>query len=57
MSVSFPWCDECKNLINDESKYCCKAFPNLIPSDILFDNAIKEKKECNNGIGYEPKKI
>jgi hypothetical protein len=53
MSVIFPWCDECKNLIPIDDKYCCKAFPDEIPSYILFDTDIKNKLECNNGYKFE----
>ena len=55
MSVMFPWCDECKNLLPIEDNYCCKAFPNGKPTDILFDKNIKTKNECNKGIKFETK--
>ncbi len=55
MSLIFPWCDECKNLRDIENMYCCKAYPDGIPSNVLFDTGIREKEECKNGIGYAPK--
>lgn len=52
MSVLFPWCDECENLIPKDNKYCCKAFPEGIPSEILFDKHIKSRSECNDGYRF-----
>lgn len=34
---------------------CCDAFPEGRSLDFQYDK-VKEKKECNNGIGYEEKK-
>lgn len=53
MSVTFPWCDECKNLISSDFQYKCKAFPKGIPLNMLFDKGIRDKKECNNGFKFE----
>lgn len=49
---SLPKCDICKNFIvdNDPTKYSCKAFPNGIPDDVIWE---AEEKECNNGIFFE----
>lgn len=57
MSVAFPWCYDCKNLIDDENKYRCKAFPDEIPSNVLFDETIREKENCNNGFKFEEKSV
>ncbi len=48
-------CSECKHRLPkiDGWKACCDAFPNGYPRNFNFDN-LKERKECNNGIGFEP---
>lgn len=48
-------CGECKNRLPkiDGWLACCKAFPNGYPDDFDFRN-LKERDECNNGIGFEP---
>lgn len=50
--TSLPKCDICKHFIvdNDPTKYSCKAFPNDIPDDVIWEN---EEKECCNGIFFE----
>ena len=48
-------CDYCKNCTGFKNGHgICTAFPNGIPYDHM-DKEIDELKECNNGIGYEPK--
>lgn len=50
-------CDNCvhrkKNV--DGWKAVCDAFPDMIPSDVMFKSDPSKWKECNNGIGYEAK--
>lgn len=48
-------CAECKNRLPliDGWRACCKAFPKGFPKDFDFTN-LKERKDCNNGIGFEP---
>lgn len=48
-------CDTCKHRLPliDGWRSCCKAFPNGRPIDFDYSN-LKERKECNNGIGFEP---
>lgn len=50
-------CAGCRN--KNEELYegwrtACKAFPEGIPSEYIDDIDYKNKKVCNNGIGYEP---
>lgn len=50
---------DCANCIHQGSlidgwRSCCDAFPNGRPFDFDYSK-VKEIKECNNGIGYEPK--
>jgi len=52
--AGFKGCLNCKHLFSDEIS--CKAFPNVIPSDILtneFDHRVPW--EGDNGILFEPK--
>jgi hypothetical protein len=48
-------CKDCKNRLPkiDGWLACCKAFPHGRPKDFDYTN-LKERKECNNGIGFEP---
>ena len=49
-------CRNCKHKrpLKDGWDFCCDAFPNgMAPRDFPFGK-VKEMKECNNGIGYEP---
>ena len=50
-------CSSCKHErpLKDGWRFCCDAFPNGgVPFDFNF-GMVKQMKECNNGIGYEPK--
>lgn len=50
-------CTFCKNILpnKDGWRCCCKAFPDGIPHDILFNRVDKlELKECANGYKYDP---
>lgn len=49
-------CGNCKHQskLLDGWRPCCDAFPDGIPMDFDFGK-VKEIKECNNGIGFEPK--
>lgn len=48
-------CDYCKNCTGFKNGYgICKAFPKGIPYEHM-DKDLKSLKECNNGIGFEPK--
>ena len=42
----------CDNFIEDENEQVmqCKAFPDGIPSEVMWE---PEEKECNNGIKFE----
>lgn len=55
--VNYP-CDRCihKRKLIDGWKYACDAFPDGIPSDYIFKFDVTKLPECNNGIGYEPRK-
>ena len=50
--MKVPKCMLCKHFIvdKDPTKYNCKAFPNDIPDDVIWED---EEKECNNGIKFE----
>ena len=52
-------CKMCKNFtVNNDNafKRKCKAFPNGIPERIYaYMDQWKPHKNCNNGIGFEPK--
>lgn len=53
--IKFYDCDSCKNLIEIKNgMFSCKAFPNGVPFEHM-DRDLKKIKQCNNGIGYEPK--
>lgn len=53
--IKFSDCDLCKHCKGiNKGHPVCKAFPNGIPFSHM-DKNLKELKECNNGIGYEPK--
>ena len=50
---------DCRNCIHERPlkdgwRFCCDAFPEGTPLGFEF-GLVKEKKECNNGIGYEEK--
>lgn len=50
-------CSSCKHErpLKDGWDFCCDAFPDGgAPNDFTF-GFVKQMKECNNGIGYEPK--
>lgn len=48
-------CNKCKHKRERKGfQMCCDAFPDGIPYS-FDDEKVKEMKECNNGIGYEPK--
>ena len=48
-------CSECRNRLPKKDGWiaCCKAFPDGYPTNFDFKN-LRERKECNNGIGFEP---
>ena len=48
-------CAECKHQLplKDGWLICCGAFPEGHPMYFDYRN-LKERKECNNGIGFEP---
>lgn len=51
-------CLRCKNFINGERlpyTWKCAAFPNGIPYERFSNISDSNRKQCNNGIGYEPK--
>lgn len=48
-------CKHIKQIKKDGWIPCCDAFPDGIPNENLLYKDIPELKECNNGIGYEPK--
>lgn len=50
-------CRDCKHKrsLIDGWLDCCDAFPDGIPMDFDY-SIVKKTKECNNGIGFEPKK-
>ena len=45
-----PKCEFCKKYVIKEDIEICEAFPNGIPSEVMWD---PEEKECNNGIKFE----
>lgn len=53
--IRFSICDECKNQTEpiDGWLNACKAFNGEIPAEVFFD--YRKRKECANGIGFEPK--
>lgn len=50
-------CDKCKNRTEKINRWtlACKAFPNGIPTDVLFFSDPSSAPECNNGIKFEEK--
>lgn len=50
--MTLPKCMLCKYFIGnkDDLKMRCKAFPDGIPKDVLWE---EDDKECNNGIKFE----
>lgn len=52
-------CKRCKNFLSggiDADEWKCKAFPNGIPYEVYSRmDPWKPPKDCNNGIGFEPK--
>ncbi len=48
-------CGKCKHSRPkiDGWRSCCDAFPDGKPLDFDYSN-LKERIECNNGIGFEP---
>lgn len=48
-------CGNCKHQrpLIDGWLDCCDAFPDGIPMDFDYSK-VKDMKECNNGIGFEP---
>lgn len=53
MSLKSPRCDYCGNLLEDDKRYICKAFPegDGIPFEMLGKPDTWEG-ECNNGYGF-----
>lgn len=53
MSLSLQRCDYCKNLIEDDKRYICKAFPDGdgIPPEMIGESDEWEG-ECNNGYKF-----
>lgn len=49
-------CSNCKHErpLKNGWRFVCDAFPEGVPTDFDYSK-VKEIKECNNGIGYEPK--
>ena len=49
-------CMYCKNELPniDGWKTCCKAFPSGHPLDFDYTD-LRHRKECGNGVGFEPK--
>ena len=45
--LELPKCDLCKRCYEEE--YKCEAFPDGIPSEVMWE---PEEKECNNGIKF-----
>ena len=58
MSSILSDCFECKHChgYNEKKKdISCDAFPNSIPTEILFsDIGAEQHSVCSNGIGFEP---
>ena len=55
--VNYP-CDRCIHIRPNIDGWtaACDAFPDGIPSEILFHTDTTKLPECNNGIGYESEK-
>lgn len=48
-------CDNCRNRTGFEKGHTlCRAFPDGVPYEHM-DKDLKSQKDCNNGIGFEPK--
>lgn len=45
-----PKCEFCKRYVDNGEIEICEAFPDGIPSEVMWD---PEEKECNNGIKFE----
>ena len=59
MSVVIPLCTSCghfnyKNIEKNKTHYWCKAFPEGIPREVMFNPTSTKEDECNNGVHYEP---
>lgn len=53
--IRFYDCDFCKHSKGTKNGYfICDAFPEGVPYSHM-DKDLKKAKECNNGIGYEPR--
>ena len=52
MSCIISMCPECKHYYQKNGIECCKAFPEGIPTNMIFSQ--DEEKICNNGIKFEP---
>ncbi len=50
MKLREPKCDYCKYLMESDTKYICRAFPDEIPSEALF---AEDDVECAPGIKFE----
>lgn len=50
--MTVPKCMLCEHFIDDsdDSKMRCKAFPEGIPKEVMWED---DEKECNNGIKFE----
>ena len=49
-------CDKCKHRTGFEKGYThCDAFPDGVPYEHMYKD-VRNMKECNNGIGFEPMK-
>lgn len=50
--MTIPKCMMCKCFIddNDDSEMICKAFPEGIPKEVMWED---DDKECNNEIKFE----
>lgn len=50
MKLREPKCDYCKYIMESDTKYICRAFPDEIPSEALF---AEDDVECAPGIKFE----
>lgn len=50
MSLTMSKCVFCKNLIEDDEKLICSAFPDEIPDEVFWSD---EDEECKEGIKFE----
>lgn len=47
-------CDKCKHRTGFKKGYThCDAFPDGVPYEHMYKD-VRNMKECNNGIGFEP---